>query len=161
MIQCSAISFLGKGEAMKTGEPKKKREAPWTLISFLLCGIFVVWFGIFNLQKEDSRNQRPAIKAGVSLKLGSWSGSGAKTTEKFESVTGELEFVWDAKQTDNEIEGIFQIYSYGSGGMKIPANQIISGTVAESGFLHGDPGIYYLTINAAHCSWSVDVYERR
>lgn len=92
-------------------------------------------------------------------KLKSWQGSGTTNTEQF-TITGSQWRVSYNLVGHPEFGALLQIYVYGADGSLIglPVNTIEPGS--GTSYMY-KKGTFYLTINGAAISWSVDVEELR
>lgn len=91
--------------------------------------------------------------------VGEWQGSGPKTTERFQSVTGDLLITWAARAGEFG-GGSFSIFIEGEE-VDLAANQVIQSSESDSTRFHGSPGTYYLKIDSVNSSWSVSVSDWR
>lgn len=104
------------------------------------------------------QQQRPVQKQWV--KVGEWSGTGVKTTERFTSQNGDMRVTWAAQA--GEFGGGLSIEVKGEGRFDshLAANEVIqTGKRSDVSHVYGKPGRYYLDISGTLTEWSVIVED--
>ena len=80
------------------------------------------------------------------------------STESF-SLKRQAQLHWVASPGHHDIPGIFQVYLYDAGTRQLrglPVSETVGSSKSGSTILRG-AGEYYLDVNAANCSWRVQV----
>ena len=128
-------------------EPTPERESPPT---------------VERTEHREHEPMAPPEKKRRWVRVGKWSGSGPKKTERFQSAHGELEIAWAAKPT-TQFPGIVQIFAKGTNplDLHLAANQTVESQANAANLVHAEAGSYYLDINAANVSWIVEVHDWR
>jgi hypothetical protein len=88
--------------------------------------------------------------------VGSWKGTGTKTTESFATKGAEWRINWKSAS-----DGILQIMVYDANNklVALAANSTAAGS--DVSYVRGAPGRYYLTINSANTNWEVTAEEKQ
>jgi hypothetical protein len=95
-------------------------------------------------------------------KINTWTGSGNKETESFETQGPEWRIVWKFDKGQLPADGLLQIYAHDAGGKHVVslATNVVAESKADVSYVRTPPGRYYLRINAIG-NWSATAEDRR
>lgn len=101
---------------------------------------------------------RPLATAKSWQRVGTWSGTGTKTTESFAIRGNEWRIHW---QTEGDAVSVFQIFVYDQGGNLVSLAANSQGPGKDVSYVRGRAGNHYLTVNAFGVNWAVIAEEMR
>jgi hypothetical protein len=92
--------------------------------------------------------------------VGSYTGRGTVQTSSFTSDTGSLRFRWDAKDQSPNGSGTLRVTVHSAISGR-PLDEVVNhhGSGKDTSYLHEDPRVFYLVVDASDIEWSVGVDE--
>ena len=142
-----------------------KARSRWTPFWAIVAVLLVLGY-LYLSVTEDSTTTAPRSRtaaapaarapAGSWTRVASWTGSGAKGTDTFETKSREWRIHWESAAG-----GILQVYVYRGDGemLALPVNQLGGGK--DISYVRTDPGPHYLDISGGPGAWSVTVEDKR
>lgn len=90
----------------------------------------------------------------------SWTGSGTKETESFDTSSSEWRINWiTSSEAAKSDFAIFQIYVYDANGKQISVAANAQRPGSDTSYVH-TKGRFYLKINSANCNWKIVVEDQ-
>jgi hypothetical protein len=92
--------------------------------------------------------------------LGAWTGSGPVQTESFTSDTGSLRVQWETKNEKVPGKGTFRVTVHSAiSGRPLAVAVDQAGPGRDTSYVHEDPRVFYIVVEAANLDWSVTMAE--